>query len=911
MIALALVAIVVLAAFWWAEEDPRPTDPPAPREARVDVLDGPDRETRVQLDVTLHAPAETPAPAILLAHGFGADKTSVADQARELARRGFTVLTYSARGFGASTGRVALNHPDYEVTDARQLVDWLARQPEVLRDDDDPRIGVTGTSYGGALALSLAGSDPRIDALAPVMAYNDLEEALLPNRASAVPLDRSTPAADSDTTTPGVFKQAWAGLLFTAGTGPAPQPSADGSSGPAGQRSKLTCGRLSPAVCRAYTRIARTGEADPAARALLERVSPKRFTGRIHAPTLLVQGEQDTLFGLDQADANARQIARAGGDVRMLWYAGGHDGDAPDAEVRGRIADWFAERLGGVPPPEEPVPAFRYDVTGRPERDGERAERTVLAPEYPGLRDGRTARFDIGLRGGPAPVVTPPGGAPAATSTLPGTRAARTSARDLPEQTAVFRSEPLREPRLISGMPQTRLSVSAVPGQPGGDEAVLFAKLYDVGPDGERTMVGDAVSPLRVTGLPQDGSPVEVHVALPGVVHSVEPGHRLELAVTTTDRAYAASREPAVHRVGLAGAGALSAPTVRGTDVSAGNVPTAPLAGSGLIIAAAALAWGVSRLRRRGAGPVAALTDTPLAIDRLSKSHAGTAGGVRELSLRVERGQIVGLLGPNGAGKTTALRMLLGLVHPDAGTIRVFGHRARPGAPVLSRVGALVENPGFLPHLSGIDNLRSYWAATSRPVQQARFDEVLRIAGLDEIARSPVRTYSQGMRQRLAIAQAMLGLPDLLVLDEPANGLDPPLIQQLREMLHRYAATGRSVLISSHLLSEVERTCTHVVVMHHGRLVTAGSVSEVVGAGGELSIRVDDPAAATGALRAIAGIGLVRRDTADGQVRVDLGSVSAGSVVNALVAAGVAVHQVEPRRRLEDAFLQLVGEEHC
>ncbi|GAB2759380.1 alpha/beta fold hydrolase [Salinifilum aidingensis] len=911
MIALALVAIVVLAAFWWAEEDPRPAELPAPREARVDVLDGPERENRVQLDVTLHAPAETPAPAVLLAHGFGADKTSVADQARELARRGFTVLTYSARGFGASTGRIALNHPDYEVADARQLVDWLARQPEVLRDDDnDPRIGVTGTSYGGALALSLAGTDPRVDALAPVMAYNDLAAALLPNRASAAPLDRSTPAAASGTSTPGVLKQAWAGLLFSAGGEPTPQSRSGGAGGPAGQRSSaLTCGRLAPAVCRAYTRIARTGEADPAARALLERASPKRFTDRIHAPTLLVQGEQDTLFGLDQADANARQIARAGGEVRVLWYAGGHGGGAPDAEVRRRIGDWFAARLGGVDPPEEPIPAFRYDLAGRPQRDGHRAERTVVAPEYPGMREGRTARFDIGLRGEPARVVNPPGGTPAATSTLPGTRGARTPARDLPEQTAVFRSEPLRKPLLISGVPQTRLSVSAVPGQPGGDEAVLFAKLYDVGPGGERTMVGDAVAPLRITGLPQDGSPVDVHVALPGVVHSVEPGHRLELAVTTTDRAFTTSREPAVHRVGLAGGGALSAPSVRGTDLSAGSVPVAPLTGIGVIIAAAALVWGVSRIRRRGDGAVAELTDTPLAIDRLSKSHAGTAGGVRELSLRVERGQIVGLLGPNGAGKTTTLRMLLGLVHPDAGTVRIFGHLARPGAPVLSRVGALVENPGFLPHLSGIDNLRSYWAATSRPILQARFDEVLRIAGLDEIAHSPVRTYSQGMRQRLAIAQAMLGLPDLLVLDEPVNGLDPPQIQQLREMLHRYAATGRSVLISSHLLSEVERTCTHVVVMHQGRLVTSGGVSEVVGSGDELSIRVDDPAAAAEALRAITGIGLVRRDTADGQVHVDLGSVSAGIVVNALVAAEVAVHQVGPRRRLEDAFLQLVGEE--
>ncbi|MCC5698864.1 ATP-binding cassette domain-containing protein, partial [Klebsiella pneumoniae] len=119
-----------------------------------------------------------------------------------------------------------------------------------------------------------------------------------------------------------------------------------------------------------------------------------------------------------------------------------------------------------------------------------------------------------------------------------------------------------------------------------------------------------------------------------------------------------------------------------------------------------------------------------------------------------------------------------------------------------------------------------YWAATGRPMLQARFDEVLQIAGLGSAAQRPVRTYSQGMKQRLAIAQAMLGLPDLLILDEPTNGLDPPQIHQMREILRRYAATGRSVLLSSHLLVEVEQTCTHVVVMHNGKLIASGSVSE-------------------------------------------------------------------------------------
>src|SRR5699024_5883665 len=155
-----------------------------------------------------------------------------------------------------------------------------------------------------------------------------------------------------------------------------------------------------------------------------------------------------------------------------------------------------------------------------------------------------------------------------------------------------------------------------------------------------------------------------------------------------------------------------------------------------------------------------------------------------------------------------------------------------------------VEGAGFLPHMSGMDNLRLYWASTGRATDDAHLDQVLEIAGLGDAVHRRVRTYSQGMRQRLAIAQAMLGLPELLVLDEPTNGLDPPQIHQMREVLLRYAATGRTVVISSHLLAEVEQTCTHVVVMHRGALVTSGAVDEVVSAGAAAAFRVDRPDAA-------------------------------------------------------------------
>ncbi|QGK72308.1 alpha/beta fold hydrolase [Allosaccharopolyspora coralli] len=929
-----MVGFVLAGAMLWPREDEAAPTPPPPRHALIDVVDGPSRGERVQIDATLYSPVETPAPAVLLTHGFGGDKNSLADQARELAARGFTVLTYSARGFGRSTGKIALNAPEYEVTDARQIVDWLARQPEVRRDgDNDPRIGVGGASYGGALSLLLAGSDPRVDAVAGMTTYNDLGQALLPNAASSRPIPARTPAHGSFGPN-GVFKQSWAGLLFAAGahgngaSPPGNGPRQGAGAGPSTAQPPTprpprpdtqtsTCGQFTEAVCAAYVEIAQNGAPGPRAQALLDRVSPQRVADRITAPTLLVQGTRDTLFGLDQADANARQIAASGTKTKVVWFSGGHDGAAPGPQVRHRIGDWFAFHLGGVPPVPDPGTSFEYEVNGPPRRNSDGSVRTVTAPTYPGIGGAeRSARFTLPLSGDLARVVNPPGGSPAATSSLPGVGAGEDSpeqlgralAMEVPGQVATFRTEPLTSQLVVSGAPQTRLAISAVPGEPNTGQAVLFAKLYDVAPDGTKTLTGNNVAPIRVTGIPQDGTPVEVNVALPGVVQSVEAGHRLELAVSTTDQAFATPEEAAVHRVGLAGPNAVSVPAVRGATAATHTVPLVPLAVIGGLLLLLLLVGALGRLLARWpARGDKALAGTPLALSDVSKWYGRRAAAVNDMSLRVERGQVVGLLGPNGAGKSTTLRMLLGLVRPTSGEIRMFGHKVRPGAPVLSRVGALVEGPGFLPHLSGVDNLRSYWAATGRPLLQARIDEALDIAELGPAARRPVRTYSQGMRQRLAIAQAMLGLPELLVLDEPTNGLDPAQIHQMRELLRRYAATGRTVVVSSHLLSEIEKICTHVVVMHEGRLVTAGSVEDVVTVDGGATFRVDEPERAADTLRSIEGLGTVETD--GNLVHADLAGHTPAVAVNALVATGIAVNQVGPRHRLEDAFLQLVGEE--
>ncbi|MCK5941169.1 MAG: ABC transporter ATP-binding protein, partial [Planctomycetes bacterium] len=197
--------------------------------------------------------------------------------------------------------------------------------------------------------------------------------------------------------------------------------------------------------------------------------------------------------------------------------------------------------------------------------------------------------------------------------------------------------------------------------------------------------------------------------------------------------------------------------------------------------------------------------------------------------------------GPNGAGKTTTLRMVMGLIAPDSGQVHVLGRRVGPGTPVLARVGALIEGPGFLPHLSGRANLEAYWAATGRDPAEAGYEEVLEIAALGGAVERPVRTYSHGMRQRLGIAQAMLGLPEVLVLDEPTNGLDPAGRREMLELVRQLSRElGKSVVFSTHILQDVEAVCDSAVVMERGRVAAQGDLHELTaGAEREYRLRVD------------------------------------------------------------------------
>ncbi len=811
------------------------------------VLGTPEAGRRVELDTTLYLPARTPAPAVLLAHGFGGTKNSVAGQAQDLARHGYVVLAYTARGFGRSGGLIHLDAPAYEVHDASLLVTYLTRLPQVQRRAGKPEIGVAGSSYGGALALLLAGTDPRIQAVGADITWNDLSTALFPNATGGQP---------------GVFKKMWAGYLFQA----AFSPFAD-----------VSCGRFAPDLCAAYQRAAQSGKPDATILALLHASSPATVLGSITAPTLLSQGEQDSLFPLSQADANARGIAAHGTPVRVIWRAGGHDAStSASSGVDAALISWFDAVFAGRVHGRQP---FSVNESGSvlSAATGRAVSRTLVAPGYPGI-DGTAQRSRVIMISGPSAVIAAPaGGNPAAITSLPvvggllaqASQGLGTAGLDaLPGQSAVFESAPLTSRLTIAGSSTVRLTVTAN----SSSDATLFVSLHDVAADGTDVLPSGLVAPVRLTGL-RPGVPTTITVRLPGIVRAVAAGHRLRVVVSTTDLGYQLPAAARTYTIGLPGnAAPLTVPTITGRVAGAGD-PAAWLITGVLVCAAIVTAIGLVLRRRRSAQrPVPELADTPISVAGLVKEYGDGYRAVDGISFTVERGQVVGLLGPNGAGKTTALRVLVGLITPTAGTIHVFGQPVVPGAAVLARVGAFIEGPGFLPHLSGRDNLRLYWAASGLPDADADFATALEIAGLGTSIDRRVKTYSHGMKQRLGIAQAMLGLPELLVLDEPTNGLDPPQIAEMREVLQSYAATGRTVIVSSHLLAEVEQTCTHVVVMHRGRLVAAGSVPDIAGAGGT-QLAVDDPQRATAVL----------------------------------AAAGITAHSVPARRALEDVFLDLVG----
>jgi ABC-2 type transport system ATP-binding protein len=303
-------------------------------------------------------------------------------------------------------------------------------------------------------------------------------------------------------------------------------------------------------------------------------------------------------------------------------------------------------------------------------------------------------------------------------------------------------------------------------------------------------------------------------------------------------------------------------------------------------------------------------TSVALATHGLVKRY-GRQVALDGLDLAVPSGVVYGFLGPNGAGKTTTLRILTGLIHADAGSVDLFGEPfGRGDRRRLFEVGALVESPSFYPYLSGRENLRAL-AATGAPTPSTRVDELLEMVGLADRAGSRVSTYSLGMKQRLGIAAALLSDPRLLLLDEPANGLDPAGIVGMRDTLRRLAAAGKTVLVSSHILGEVQQLADVVGIIARGRLVSEGPIEALLNAGGGVRVRVDpvELPRAVEVLERVAGVDATRplTETEPGWLGLRVDPERAAEINRSLAEAGIFASRLEVGSDLESIFLELTA----
>ena len=285
----------------------------------------------------------------------------------------------------------------------------------------------------------------------------------------------------------------------------------------------------------------------------------------------------------------------------------------------------------------------------------------------------------------------------------------------------------------------------------------------------------------------------------------------------------------------------------------------------------------------------------------------GDTVAVDNVDLVVERGRVYGALGPKGSGKSTTVRMILGLAQPDAGEVRLFGERLTTDSPaLLAKVGAVVETPAFVPYLSGRDNLKLLALYRPGPTEQD-IARVLERVNLAEAARKRFKNYSLGMKQRLGIAAAILNNPELIVLDEPTNGLDPQGTREVRALIPELAAEGRTIVLCSHLLYEVEQVCDAVTIFQKGRVVSQGPVKDLIGSRSQLEVQVPDMAGAEAALRRSEWSAGVSRQ--NGSIVIE-GAGDQGEALNRYLSAqGYYASVIRPiHHSLEDVFFELTGE---
>lgn len=295
-----------------------------------------------------------------------------------------------------------------------------------------------------------------------------------------------------------------------------------------------------------------------------------------------------------------------------------------------------------------------------------------------------------------------------------------------------------------------------------------------------------------------------------------------------------------------------------------------------------------------------------LDIQNLRKSY-GRLLALDDFSLQVNKGQVYGILGPNGSGKTTTLGILLDIIKPDSGQYAWFG--STPFSNQRARIGSLLEQPLFYPYLSAVKNLEII--ADIKRTSYDKIDELLERVGLTQRKHSKFKTYSLGMKQRLAIAASLIGDPEVLILDEPTNGLDPRSIVEIRELIIEIAQQGLTVLLASHLLDEVQRICSHVAILDKGKLLHAGSVAEVLSASPMLEVQADDMDKLKSCLLEFE---YVEEVLAENNIwLVKLKKETAPSMINQqLASAGIYLtHLAQRRKSLEKHFLELVAENHA
>ncbi len=751
----------------------------------------------VFIDTSIYLPKKTPAPAILLAHGFGGSKDSVATEAQAFQKRGYVVMTWTARGFGKSTGQISMNSLSAEIADVQQLISTLGKRKDVLQDrTGDPVVGIAGGSYGGAAALLTASQDKRIDAVVADITWNDLSQALFPQ-------------SSSDLAEAGPFKKIWTGTFFALATL---------------QSAYLgECGALTNEWCSAYKSAVTNGQPSAAERKLLRSVSPVSFLSSIKAPTLLSQGQADSLFPLNESSQTAAVLKKNGVPLSMIWHAAGHDGGADEKKyLQEQYSRWFDKHLLKQ---EIDFPLFQFTKTNG---SISLQDSTAIPKSFTATRLPFEAEMKkLPLLAQPAAMSYPVGGIPSAISSLPGIGSAGSLAATVassfagfspafvPGQSGFLDSAVLQEPISVTGSSRIKVRVTSTTG-----EATLFFSLVTKSPSGAISQPNGIVAPIRLTNIPAEGR--DITVTLPAVILDAAIGDTVAIGISSTDQGYELPKSPAFYSV--TALSPLEYPVINAVPAAGSSANWLwPILALLTLVGAIVLVY----IRRPRPSAQERVEDFLVQVENLSKTYKDGYRAVDGLSFTVSRGQVVGLLGPNGAGKTTTLRILMGLIFPTEGSIYMDGKAVYPGSPALANLGSFVEGPGFLPHLTGRENLDLYWKSIGRTGDKY-LDEVISITKLGTALDKKVRSYSQGMRQRLAIAQAMLGMPDLLVLDEPTNGLDPQQIAEMRQVLKDYAKTGRTVIVSSHLLAEVQQTCSHVVLMHRGKLIAFGPMKKIL-----------------------------------------------------------------------------------